>query len=411
MRKLFCFFLLLFLGFQAAAQNKIFGKVTDVTTGEPIPFASVFFANTTFGASTDQNGNYTFSGFPPGKYDLSISFVGYNPAQRAVEFTQNQSAQIDIKLEQQTTLLSTVEVKPDTLHWKRNYEDFKRLFLGTSRYAQEAIIQNPKDIHLYFDPKASLLVAHTKKPIIIDNQSTGYRIIYYLYHFEYNARTSLFTIYGLPQFEVLTPKNSAQQKRWERNRLEIYEGSLLHFMRSWQQERWKEEGFIVARNYRIPNKARPSDEFLNKKIAEWRKNLFPDGGTVRISFGESKGKTDSLTYYYRLRSQPKEVDSVANEILSGAEFKDGTNKDFRNFAGMLQVNYKEKEDPLYAASVGRAGKITKQRSLVQVLKPLALYSNGYYEDVRDIFLEQYWSWSEKMSTLLPLDYQPVKKKE
>lgn len=410
MRTLFCFFLLLFLGYQAAAQNKIFGNVTDVTTGEPIPFASVFFANTTFGASTDQNGNYTFSGFPPGKYDLSVSFVGYNPAQRAVEFTQNQTVQIDIKLEQQTTVLSTVEVKPDTLHWKRNYEDFKRLFLGTSRYAKEAIIQNPKDIHLYFDPQTSLLVAHTKKPIVIDNQSTGYRIIYYLYHFEYNARTSLFTIYGLPQFEVLTPKNSAQQKRWERNRFEIYHGSLLHFMRSWQQQRWKEEGFTVARNYRIVNKQRPSDEFINKKIAEWRKNLSTSSGTVKISFGDSKGKTDSLAYYYRLRNQPKEVDSVAKEILSGAEFIEGDNKDFRSFTGMLQVNYKENEDPLYAASVGRAGKITKQRSLVQVLKPLTLYSNGYYEDVRDVFLEQYWSWSEKISTLLPLDYQPIKNK-
>ena len=396
----------------AHAQNKISGRVTDATTGEPVAFANVFFANTTVGTTTNAEGYYSLSGFPPGKYDLTFSFVGYNPLQRAVAFTQNQEITIDVKLEQESKVLSEVLVKPDTLHWRRNYEDFKRLFLGTSSLAQKSVIENPRDIHLYFDPSTKLLVAHAKKPIIIVNPATGYRIQYYLYHFEYNASTTLFTIYGLPQFEELIPKSKREENQWKKTRAQIYEGSLLHFMRSWLKQQWVEEGFTVARLYRVPNRERPSDEFLAKKISALRKQAMQEGKSFKLTMN-SKGivetKGDSLAYYLQLRSLPKEKDSVVREVLTGGEFTDSLHRESKNFSGLLTITFREREEPLYAMQMGRADKIKKQQTIINLLKPIKLYPNGYYEDVRDVFLEQYWSWSEKISTLLPLDYWPPKK--
>lgn len=391
------------------AQNKITGRVTDATTGEAVAFANVFFANTTVGTTTNAEGYYVLAGFPPGKYDLTFSFVGYNPLQRAVAFTQNQEMNIDVKLEQESKVLSEVLVKPDTLNWRRNYEDFKRLFLGTTALSQKAVIENPRDIHLYFDPYTKILVAHAKKPIQIINRATGYRIRYYLYHFEFNASTSLFTIYGLPQFEELTPKNKGEENQWKKTRAKVYEGSLLHFMRSWLNQEWIKEGFTVARHYRVPNRQRPSEEFLSKKISALRAQLQQEGRPLMITMnnkGNIQTKGDSLAYYLRLRSMPKEVDSLASEVLTGREFTDSLQRDEKKFSGLLNVTYKEREEPLYAAQVGRANKIKKQQSIVNILKPIRLYPNGYYEDVRDVFLEQYWSWSEKIATLLPLDYEP-----
>ncbi|MFN7603326.1 MAG: hypothetical protein ACK5R0_18210, partial [Bacteroidota bacterium] len=105
----------------------------------------------------------------------------------------------------------------------------------------------------------------------------------------------------------------------------------------------------------------------------------------------------------QLRSLPKEVDSVAKEKLTGKEF-DANGDGGKNFKGLLTVKYDRLEEPEYAATVGRPDQRIKRQSLLHVLQPINIYDNGYYEDVKSIFLEKYWSWSEKISTLLPLDY-------
>jgi CarboxypepD_reg-like domain len=391
----------------AVGQNKIEGRVIDEQTGEPIPFANVFFANTTFGASTSVSGEYSFSGFPSGKYDLTVTFVGYTTAQQSVIF-EGTHLIVNQKLAPETKVLKEILVKPDTIGWKRNYRDFKYHFLGTSKYAQQCKILNPKDLSLFFDPKDGTLVAYAKQPIVVENMATGYRIKYYLYHFEYASRSGLFNIYGLPQFEEMTAKNERERKHRQKERQRIYEGSLLHFMRAWRNQAWRENDFKVSRLFRVPNKERPSDEYLSARINELRKKQMSDG-QIRINFSSSTKdfKGDSLSYYLRLRNLPKEKDSVVNEKLTGTEFMSNQTGEAK-YQGLLAVQYDRLEDPIYAQTVARREQRVKQRSILHVLAPLKIYSNGYYEDVRGVFLENYWSWSEKISTLLPLDYEPVK---
>ncbi|MCU0358544.1 MAG: carboxypeptidase-like regulatory domain-containing protein [Cyclobacteriaceae bacterium] len=401
-----CLMVIVLYSVNAFSQNRISGRVIHEASGEPVPYASVYFANTTFGSSTDNNGNFLFTNFPPGKYDLSVTFVGYKPHQQAVEFGTDQSLQVDIVLSELVTELYSVTVKPDTTHWRRNYEEFTYHFLGTSRYAENAIIRNASDIHLFYDAGTATLVAHARNPIIIDNTLTGYRIYYHLHHFEYVARERILTIFGIPRFERLQPKSAAEQKRWERNRKAVYEGSMLHFTRAWLAQQWQEQGFRVARLYRIPNKERPSDEFLTAKINALRKQLTRVEQNGILPLKGNSVLTDSLTYYAKLRDQPREIDSVANESLSGAEFTMSASPEFKNFQGILQVTYRKNEELRYAESQGRSDTIRKQQSVVHILQPLKLYGNGYYEDVKSMFIEQYWSWSEKISTLLPLDYEP-----
>lgn len=398
-----CFIVISYQGF---TQNKVSGSVIDAQTGEPVAFANVFFTNTTFGTTTDQKGDYSFSGFPDGKYDLTFAFVGYETAQIAVQFEGNTQLTIHQKINQENKVLNEVLVKPDTADWKRNYEQFKYHFLGTSKYAAQCVILNPKDIAIFFDRRDGALVAFAKKPILVENNATGYRIKYYLHHFEFRSRSGISNIYGLPQFEEMNAKNDRIINRWMRARVRIYEGSLLHFMRSWRAGKWIENDFKVSRLYRIPNKQRPDDAFLNKKIAEWRSKQTSKGKSpfgIITTDGIIKDG-DSLSYFLRLRSLPMEIDSLAKEALVGTEFD--TKMQDKNYQGLLAVRYDRLEDAIYTQMVGRRDQRQKQKSVLHVLAPIKIYANGYYEDVRSIFLENYWSWSEKISTLLPLEFQP-----
>ncbi len=76
---------LLFVGFQAAAQMEITGKVTNSETGEPIPGVSVVVkSNTTIGTATDMDGNYALSGVPSDAETLVYTFVGMQTQEIAI---------------------------------------------------------------------------------------------------------------------------------------------------------------------------------------------------------------------------------------------------------------------------------------------------------------------------------------
>ena len=57
--------------------GKIMGKITDASTEEGIPFANVLVNGTSIGAASDIDGNYVILNIPPGVYNVTASYVGY----------------------------------------------------------------------------------------------------------------------------------------------------------------------------------------------------------------------------------------------------------------------------------------------------------------------------------------------
>ena len=81
---------IIFFGFLSVslAQYVIKGKVTDIETGDPIPFASVILKGTKVGITTDFEGNYTIS--TSVKADsLQVSYVGYISQSKPVVYSQS----------------------------------------------------------------------------------------------------------------------------------------------------------------------------------------------------------------------------------------------------------------------------------------------------------------------------------
>lgn len=62
--------------FRLLAQNTLIGMVTDANL-EPIPGANLIWLNTSVGASTDMNGEFTIDR-PSGARKLVVSFIGFN---------------------------------------------------------------------------------------------------------------------------------------------------------------------------------------------------------------------------------------------------------------------------------------------------------------------------------------------
>ncbi len=82
----------------AASGGKITGRVNDGSTGEALVGANVILLGTSFGAATDNNGNYNIVGIPPGKYTLMVSYIGYQSKSEKVEIKYSETHQLDFKL-------------------------------------------------------------------------------------------------------------------------------------------------------------------------------------------------------------------------------------------------------------------------------------------------------------------------
>jgi len=70
-----------------ARQGSVTGRVTDQSTGLPIPSAAVVVTGSSLGAITNDSGVYSIRTVPAGTHQLRASRVGYGPAIRTVSVT------------------------------------------------------------------------------------------------------------------------------------------------------------------------------------------------------------------------------------------------------------------------------------------------------------------------------------
>jgi hypothetical protein len=104
------FVLLPYLAF-ASTIGKIKGKVTDLTSGEPLIGANVLVLGTSFGAATDVNGNYTINNLEAGVYEVRASFVGYQSVTYSnIRVNADLTTELDFKLPGEGIELQQVNV-------------------------------------------------------------------------------------------------------------------------------------------------------------------------------------------------------------------------------------------------------------------------------------------------------------
>ncbi len=233
-------FTLLLAPFFVFAQQKyqLTGSVVE-KGNTAIPGASVFLEGTTMGTQTDANGHFSLKNIPAGRHRLVASMVGYVPKMVLIDFP-GKTSELTFSLEEDNKTLAEVRVVgTQDKTWEKQFRAFEKGFLGESYSKKEVYITNREVVD--FTENEEAFTAKATQPLQIVNKTLGYKITYFMDNFE---KTNSLTAYkGLASFEKLVPEDARQERRWQRNRVEAYEGSMKHFLKALVENRLEEEGF------------------------------------------------------------------------------------------------------------------------------------------------------------------------
>ena len=270
------------------AQQVVSGRITDATDGTPVPGVHVFIANTSIGTTSDESGNYSFTVPGMGSFEIVVSHVSYQAVSYKIDMPQP-SHRHDVALAENE--LDEIIVNAKKTYRNRDVDLFWRTILKEKPSRNGMQVVNPEKVYFYLNSD-NVLKAFAYDPIEIINHQMGYRILYVLQSFEYDYRNNEFTYYGKPYFEELTPRNSRERDRWEKKRREVYDVSMIRFMRALYNEQIREEGFLLVNR----------NEFeINSMLREGSQNEQSDpiDPTLKFSnqsFGSFGGSGDRYIY-------------------------------------------------------------------------------------------------------------------
>ena len=226
------------------AQNSIVGRVINQTDKKPVAVASVFLSNTQAGTITADNGTFTLTNVKAGQYDLVVSSVVYETYHYVLRVAGDMHLP-DLEITPKAIALHEVKIIPDA-EKARLYEMFKRQFLGSSPYSDQCKILNPDVVDIDYDKPNRTLTATSSDFIVIENKAVGYRVKYLLSSFSNDEKEHMLYFEGSALFEELKGSKH-QQREWLKNRLTVYKGSSMHFLRSLLSNDIYGQGFKVLR--------------------------------------------------------------------------------------------------------------------------------------------------------------------
>jgi murein DD-endopeptidase MepM/ murein hydrolase activator NlpD len=99
--------------FILTGSGELKGVVTDRWSSEPLIGANVLLNETSFGASTDLNGEFQIKGIPAGVYELVVSYIGYKTYRKKIQIMPNQTTYINIALISEYDYGDYEEAKPE----------------------------------------------------------------------------------------------------------------------------------------------------------------------------------------------------------------------------------------------------------------------------------------------------------
>jgi len=109
---LFFSFLLVQLCAQQPTQT-IRGSIIDEASNEPLSYVSVSLQGKTLGCTTDSTGNFTLKNIPVGRYNIMVSFIGYEPViLNEIQVTSAKEVVLNISMKESLTTLEEVVVSP-----------------------------------------------------------------------------------------------------------------------------------------------------------------------------------------------------------------------------------------------------------------------------------------------------------
>lgn len=361
MKKLIKWFFILTLSPSATyAQGLVKGIIFDSETLDPLPFATVFLSNTTFGAVTDKEGKFSIGTVPPGEYEMIVSFMGYQTFQQLIEVKPGTPLQLELRVKPILVDLEEklVEGKRDK-SWYNNLKIFEEYFLGNSINAKKSKILNPKVLIMDDEQKPGYLIVTAKEPIVIENPNLGYQIRFVLESFECNPKNRRWSYFGYPYFEDLDVP-IRRMRRIVKNRERAYFGSISHFLQAVYHNKLEEEGFAVF----LVNRIKGEDEVYEDEVS----NIQVLASDMALT--DAEGHT---FFHYR-----KPIFIIYNQ---------------------------EAEETAYSIQFKKMKNFFQTSKLILLTRNVRLEADGRYSPALSIYTEGYMAW-ERVADLMPFGYVP-----
>jgi hypothetical protein len=388
--------LLFFLPLAAYSQTTtISGKVTTSVSHEGIGKVSVFLSNSSFGTETAEDGSFTLTGVKPGQYDLVASYVGYQDYSQTI-LVGKEPININIPLLPKINQLRGVVITTPA-NWKKNWEEFRKAFIGTSENAKNCVVVNPHVVSIVNSGRRHTLEAWSDDFLIMDNKALGYRVKFLIDTFSNNGLTGIISWQGKAVFQEL-PGSAEQKKIWKLKRQETYYGSSRDFYKGLYTGKLTQEGFIVKRLHRELNPERPQEGVILQKL-----KFFNDGR-----------HRDSLNYWIIRENMSKYYhESLSMGALQPEQIFAKTTKPglfIISFTDCLYVIYTKRHEETDFKDIYRPLDMENfETSVLTLSSPYAVFDmNGVVFDGAPLN-EGTWS-KAKLAELLPYDYSPEQDK-
>ncbi|QEC63984.1 carboxypeptidase-like regulatory domain-containing protein [Mucilaginibacter ginsenosidivorans] len=383
--------LLLFPFISRAQTTTISGKITTNVSHTGIGKVSVFLSNSSFGTETADDGTFRLAGVKPGQYTLVASSIGFQEYTQSV-LVGNEPINLDITLNPKVTQLRGVVISSEA-DWKRNYEMFRKQFIGDDDNAKKCDVKNPHELNLIYHGKKLQLEAWTNDFLVIENKALGYRVKFLVDTFSSSGIQDITQWQGQVVFQEL-PGSVSQKKAWKQKRAETYYGSSRHFLRSLYKNTLGQEGFIVYKLTRELNPDRPDEGVILHNIKKFQQSFYRDSLNYWIS------KQNMSRYYHEnLIRQPLQPYQVCATTSQPGIF-------LLHFTDCLYVIYTRRHEETDFKDLYRPLDMENfETSILTLHGPYAVFDmNGViFKDVP--LSEGTWSKS-KIADLLPFNYSP-----
>ncbi|WP_312391618.1 carboxypeptidase-like regulatory domain-containing protein [Chryseobacterium sp.] len=386
MKKTLLLFLVLLPFYQVIAQI-IKGTVTN-DAEQKIANVTIYIDGTKIGTSSKEDGSFSLNSPANNSGNIVFQKEGYETFSTPLSAVLNKTLKVVLL---KSNDIEEVRIIPYTEEAYKNFINyFLDNFLGYDR--ENVRIKNQRTLKFAFDKKNQTLKVKAPKTLLIENKILGYQIEYNLINFTADFNTKMVNYVGTSFFRET--KNSDKIKL---NRMNAYDGSMLHFFRSIYQNTISKDQFIVNHVVKVPNPKYPTEEEL-ARLSNFKE-------MARISRVASV-PNDILDISQRKNANKPYALAITKTLIPDADYvKRENGKVLFTFKDMLQVNYQKYEyelkgkqfiktkDPVVISSFlhpeGETFEVSKDGNIAN---PDLLITEGDFS-------------KNKIENMLPLDYQ------
>jgi len=275
------------------------GNLLDGETNQPVQYALLYIDGTTFGVTTDENGDFVFNdlSFP---IQIEISHLSYEPT--TIRFESKIPSHVAIKLKPRSIILESVLILEKASR-KKYVRKFVKWFVGNDKWGQKAKLLNDSAL-VFFDEGKDFRVG-ASEPLIIECPSLGYTIRAELKEFivKYNDDLKSETRSFVANYHF----TSYEKNKYDRNRTRAYYNSSEHFLKSLYENKTSQNGYQIIKRAILNDGSDQKEIFPASHV-----NVSLDSCLVWYGENEKKiiglkGKEYFIQYYYKENGFPLDL--------------------------------------------------------------------------------------------------------